>query len=58
MVGISPSSVIAPIFTYYLGGDRALAVSLCLISTILGNFFFFFFFFFFFYYYYFIILIY
>ncbi|KAG4085258.1 hypothetical protein H8356DRAFT_1298491 [Neocallimastix lanati (nom. inval.)] len=37
MVGISPSSVIAPIFTYYLGGDRALAVSLCLISTILGS---------------------
>ncbi|ORX55995.1 hypothetical protein BCR36DRAFT_346479 [Piromyces finnis] len=37
MVGISPSSVIAPIFTYYLGGDRALAVSLCLLSTILGS---------------------
>lgn len=37
MVGISPSSIIAPIFTYYLGGDRALAVSLCLISTILGS---------------------
>jgi len=37
LVGISPSSIIAPIFTYYLGGDRALAVSLCLLSTILGS---------------------
>jgi len=37
MVGISPSSVIAPIFTYYLGGDRALSVSLCLLSTIFGS---------------------
>jgi len=37
MVGISPSSVIAPVFTYYLGGDRALGVSLCLLSTILGK---------------------
>eukprot|EP00833_Pecoramyces_ruminatium_P012761 jgi/Orpsp1_1/1186793/evm.model.d7180000053357.1 len=35
MVGISPSSIIAPVFTYYLGGDRALAVSLCLISTLI-----------------------
>jgi len=37
MVGISPSSVIAPVFTYYLGGDQAVGVSLCLLSTILGS---------------------
>eukprot|EP00833_Pecoramyces_ruminatium_P007178 jgi/Orpsp1_1/1181210/evm.model.c7180000076330.2 len=37
IVAISPGSIIAPIFTYYIGGDRALAVSLCLITTVLGS---------------------
>lgn len=38
MVSASPGSAFAPIFTYYLGGDRALAVGLCLIATICGTF--------------------
>jgi predicted Na+-dependent transporter len=37
LVSISPGSIVAPIFTYYIGGDRALAVSLCLVTTILGS---------------------
>jgi len=37
LVAISPGSIIAPVFTYYIGGDRALATSLCLITTILGS---------------------
>ncbi|OUM68081.1 hypothetical protein PIROE2DRAFT_4366 [Piromyces sp. E2] len=36
LVAITPGSIIAPIFTYYIGGDRALAISLCLISTVIG----------------------
>lgn len=38
IVAASPGSFIAPVFTYYLGGDRALAVGLCLIATIFGSF--------------------
>ncbi|KAL6600825.1 SBF-domain-containing protein [Neocallimastix californiae] len=38
IVAASPGSFIAPVFTYYLGGDRALAVGLCLVATILGSF--------------------
>jgi len=38
IVAASPGSFIAPVFTYYLGGDRALAVGLCLVATIFGSF--------------------
>ncbi|KAL6607132.1 hypothetical protein LY90DRAFT_670872 [Neocallimastix californiae] len=38
IVAASPGSFIAPVLTYYLGGDRALSVGLCLVAAILGNF--------------------
>ncbi|ORX55999.1 hypothetical protein BCR36DRAFT_410035 [Piromyces finnis] len=37
LVAVTPGSILSPTFTYYIGGDRALAVSLCIISTVIGS---------------------
>ncbi|OUM62423.1 hypothetical protein PIROE2DRAFT_11273, partial [Piromyces sp. E2] len=37
MIASSPGSLYATIFVYYIGGDKALSICLCLISTILST---------------------
>ncbi|ORX85553.1 hypothetical protein BCR32DRAFT_265610 [Anaeromyces robustus] len=37
MIASSPASLFAMIFVYYIGGDKALSICLCLISTLLST---------------------
>ncbi|ORX43384.1 hypothetical protein BCR36DRAFT_406750, partial [Piromyces finnis] len=37
MIASSPGSLYAIIFAYYIGGDKALSICLCLISTLLST---------------------